>query len=601
MRLPAMLTAALAAVAPALAATDERERFIAVQASGPQGGAPAAGQPMDVRISIRDPATGAPLTGARPALWLAPIGAPEAESTRCEIWVSRLLNAPVAPAGVIDLNGFDVIQATDDGRLALVDPQLNLASANIKAIVSLAETPVAWAIEAEGRELWVALAKTRTIAKLTLDPFAVATKHQLASAPSALAALGAAFWVGTADGEVLRLERESSPALAGRVGQGRVLLDSAGQEGLFALAENGDGSFIDGLGLAGRFRVGVPVRAAAFAPLADTLYALDRSGRQLLAVARDSPERPVSLALARPASSLTSSPDGRWLALTADSGQSVTVYDTTANRERWTIEFTDPVIGAMFSDAFLYLMHRQQGGVSRVVFDPEGGPPGITTIAAGTSGAIPQQASRLPLAVRVPKAGIFLASARDRAAYRVSEEGMAPMSSLPLRAGTPAGILLRYRGAVPDVEEGDYTARAIPRHGGPYLAVVRTEQPNKVHCARLDIGGPPDPAVAGQSTAAVAPPATLQVEPIRRRDQQVRFSLSGPHSGALAIHRAVLMASDGNWRRLLNEVRRADDLYIAPVALDYDGPLQLYVEFLDQGGALRTVGAPVVRQEGAQR
>lgn len=593
--LTTLLTALVAGLllTSALAAED---RVIAVQVSGPEGSPPTAGKTADIRVSIRDPVTGSALAGSRPGLWLVPIDGSEVEKIHCKAWVSRLLNAPVAPSNALDLNGFDVIQATDDGRLALVDPQLNLASANIKAIVSLGGVPDAWAIDPDGQRLWVALGKSRTVALLTLDPFTVAAKYELASAPTAIAVLGTAFWVGTADGEVLRIDRSGPPVAVGGVGQGRVLLDAAGEHGLFAVAENGKGTFINELGLSARFAIGSEVRAATFAPLADTLYTLDRSGQKIMMVARDNPKQSTSVMLSRQAEALTASPDGRWLALTAARGQAVTIFDTSRNRERWTIEVADPVIGAVFSDSFLYLTHQKQGGVSRIVFDPEGKPPGVTTIAAGTPSDIPQRGSHLPLAARISNAGIFLASTRDRTAYMVSEGGMAPMSSLPLRAGPPVGILLRYRGLVSGSNEGDYIVRAVPKYGGPHLVVVRIDQPNLAHCARVEIAGLPDPALATPQ-AATEPPVALKVEPIQHGDQQLRFSLTGDPSLTVIVRQAVLLASDGNWRRILTDLTLTDGRFSAPVTVDYDGALWLYVEYIGTGDAPRTLGAAVPLQE----
>lgn len=577
-----------------------QEQVIRVQATTPVGQAPMAGQPVDILVSARDPATGSPLVGSVPALWLAPISEPEAEKTRCEVWVSRLLNAPVVPAGVIDLNGFDVVQATDDGRLALVDPQLNLASANIKAIVSLGSAPDAWAIDADGRQLWAALGHSRTLVRLTLEPLAIAAKHELANAPTALAALGTTFWAGTVGGDVLRIDPQGMPVAAGSIGSGRVLIDAAGEEGLFAVAENGGGVFITHQGLGAKFAINTPLRSAAFAPLADTLYALDQSGKHLIAIPRDSPTHPVSVALSRRSATLTASPDGRWLALTAETGQSLSIYDTMSNRERWTIEVADPMISAVFSDAFLYLTHRRQGGVSRVVFDPKGGPPGIVTIAAGATGDTPQQPSPLPLVARIPKAGIFIASARDRTAYMVSEESMAPMSSLPLRAGKPVGILLRYRGLIPAKPEGDYTARAVPPYGGPYLAIVRIDQPNLVHCTRIEIAGTPDPALTAVRSAATRPAVTLTVAPIRRGDTQLLFALIGQHPDHITISRAMLIAGDSTWRQFASDVTRSGDQFMASITVDNDGPWRLYVEYIGQDGEARTIGIPVPLQEEAK-
>ena len=88
----------------------------------------------------------------------------------------------------------------------------------------------------------------------------------------------------------------------------------------------------------------------------------------------------------------------------------------------------------------------------------------------------------------------------------------------------------------------------------------------------------------------------LKVEPIQHGDQQLRFSLTGGSSRAVTVRQAVLLANNDNWRRILTDLTLVDSRFSAPVTVDYDGPLWLYVEYIGQDGIPRTLGAAVPLQ-----
>lgn len=567
-------------------ATDD-ERIVRIDVSGPQGQRPIAKSPADIVVRVRDPATGFGLSGAMPALWLVPEDG-DTSPKRCERLVNRLAGAATLPPDSLDLNGFDLVQATADGNLALVDPVLNLASANIRAIAPMGGVPVAWAIDASGHVLAVAAkgsSQLRLIDARTLKTLEIV---EVGSPVSSLGNFGGKWWVGDKDGRLL-IFPDSGTLKPHSLGRGKVAVHPTGS-GMVALARSGGGAFFDAAGSARTFELGHGVEASTFVPLADSLFALTDDGTALAIVAADASEVRAAIALEVPMSLISADPAGRWLALVARDGRSVAIVDVAARRTRWTLTVDDVVIAADFSDNFLYLMHRSRGGASRVVFDPTGGPPAVVAIAAGSDQERPQEAGALPLMARIPGAGMLVASRRDRKAYMISDDNaQAAMSSMPLRAGEPVGVLLRPRGLVADPERGTYRANAVFERGGRYTAVVRTAQPELAHCATVTVAAAPGETVAMAHAASALPDRQLVVPPsIAPGPVALGFSVTGKPKARLT---GVALVGNG-WQRFPSEISSMASGYTVAVDVAAGRDFTLFVEIRD-GDASRILTAPI--------
>lgn len=526
--------------------------IVSVDIESKDGGAAKAGQPVTLAIRVRDPASGYPITGLTPAAWFVPdIG----NGATCEEWVNRLAGSPVPPPGVADLNGYDIIQLAKDGSLAIIDPRLNLATANIRSLTRLSSLPAHWAINPGGSIL--AMVPGDAPSKIRLfehSPIAVRNEVEAGAGVVSLTAGEEDVLAGTADGRLLRISPEGTVLGQIPLGSGAVVLARGDDGGLVALAQDGHGLIAGDGGKSVKFAgVAGGARSVAYSTLADGAYILSADGRSLSILHRDEPGRIFTLPLEAEASRIVSSQNGQWLALPAADGRSVAILDTRTGSVRWTIGAEDPVRDVLFSDSFLYFTHARAGGVTRVVFDSDGDAPGIAMIAAGEAAATDREKSPMPLLVRVPGNGIIAASPERRVGFMVAEDGaQAAMSSLPLLAGDTAGLLLRYRGVHEVGHEGEYRADFVPEYGGRYLAVVRIDQPNLAHCRKVAFAGAADPALARPTAAAVGPSAVprLMAAP-HVGDGEVRFAVEGVPDGTRLLN-AVFMSETGTWHRFVD-------------------------------------------------
>lgn len=545
----AVLGATGLAAAPSSGWSQDRTpgRYLSVQLAD----ADAARSSADLRplgrtritVTLRDPTTGSPLGGVGVGAWIVPD-----DGRSCADWYAQVGRAARTDDEVTALIGFDIAEAIADSRIALVDPQFDLASANIKAITQLTETLQGWAVGQAGHDIAAVTAGTQNA--YLVDPAAGrAARVALPTAAHGVTASRDGYWFGLADGRASLIGTDGKVVRTVAVGRGPVAVLGDSQSEAVALAGDGQGLVLKP-GRAQRITLNEQPGSAVLSPLADSLFALSRAGDALLRADLDgstaeSDRFPLEFVAAR----ITSAPTGRWIALADHEGQRIGIFDTRTMRVRWRIDMPDPVVEMAFSDNFLYLMHRRQGGVTRVTFDPEGGPPGLSGIAAGLPSDVPQEAGPLPRLIRIPGGGMLVASSRERQAYIVAESGaQAAVTVVPLRAGKPLGLAVRQRGLVPGASAGTYESYFTSGKEGRYLAVIRTDAPELLQCQGFAVGRLRAARLSERTKPLVAP------DPVRL---QLDFSTDGLRvqlPAGTRLQRAMLMRQDGSWRQFFDAV-----------------------------------------------
>ena len=566
------LIAALFAVAPALAqkGTPGDARYVTIALATQDartGDAPLqSGKRARIAVTLRDPATGFPISGAGMAAWIVPD-----TGETCAAWFGRLDRSGQIPSDVIPLVGFDVIHATRDNRIAVVDPLLDLASANIRAVRSIPAEPKAWAL---GPQRTLAIISGEVGAVSVFDPDGL--QGRLVTLPAPARSLGADSvdqWAGLDDGRAVRIFPDGTAGPPIAVGSGPVAFAAAAGLPTVALASDGSGRILDRLER--RFRFGEATGPAVLSPLANSLFALSIDGTALLVADLDDPDRQSRVALERPGRALAVSPSGRWIAIADADGTRIAIFDTEVMRVRWSVDQPDPVVEMAFSDAFLYFRHRKQGGVTRLVFDPTAPQPGLAAIAAGLPAERPQEAGPLPRLVRIEGGGVLVASETERRAYLVSESGaQAAMTMLPLRAGDTAGVLVRPRGMMPGKEPGNYAGWFSAPDNGAYLAIVRTQAPEVVQCQAFTVGPPT------RRPAVVA--STIDPAPQLRTTFGARELVIALGRSDATVRRVLLTSRDGRWRQFLAAAPHGSAEGTWRMPLDRvlpAGPYRLYVEY----------------------
>lgn len=546
-----------------------------------KSGIPQPEKPARIAVSLRDPASGFAMGGVGMAAWIVPD-----DGQNCEDWYARIGRVGELPGNVIPLVGFDILQVTQDNRLALVDPLLDLASANIRAVTTLPATIKAWSVAGDGQTLGIIDAASGTFS--LIDPATGASRTvPLPTRAHSLESDETAFWVGLDNGQLLPIDVFGATGPIQSVGQAPVTVIAFPSATPVALSADGHARQ-SGSAASPAITFPGPVRGGAVSPLANSLFALSEAGTELYGADLDNPSAPITIPLAFAARRIAANPSGRWIALADQTGETIAVVDTQTMRVRWTITMPDPVIEMTFSDSFLYFMHRHQGGVTRVIFDPDGSAPGLAAIAAGVASDEPQTAGPLPRLVRIPAGGVLVASNRERRAYIVSESGaQAAMAMIPLRAGLTSGIAIRQRGMLPGTTRGTYTGRFTAPAAGSYKAIVRTDAPEILQCQNFTVG---NTAQKRRLARAPASQTSSTLSAVVEGDV-IRLKL-GRSTDTVA--RAILMHSGGGWRQFLSPRGVGADIVLAlPYPMPAPGAYQLYVEITRDDGSSETLNTAI--------
>lgn len=526
-----------------------------------------------LRLAVTDTTTGTGIQGLHPRAWLR---APLRPGESCEAVTGRLARYGAGPRQAVSMDGFRLLVPTLDGTLATVDPRLDLATANLVRIDRLSTTaPRALLMDPARGVLWTARAHPAALARLDLATGTDLGVTTLTGMPGALAALPGgegAVAVGLDDvGAVSRIAVDGTAEASLAVGRGPVLL-AIGAERLVTLAA-GDGALavLDPWTLQPLARLALGTAAAALALAENQDLVLVAAGQELLVIdlgRTGGAARAVLMARVRlgvAADRLALSPEGRW-ALALDRDRSVLAIVDLARGMRLVqaLAFAEGAEELLVAVDTLYVRLREAPAVALLPLGSLEAPsPVVERILMGatpTGGA-----GRTLLVPGEGGTGFWLAHPGDRTAYLFTGGQMrAAATSVPLKAGTAAGVILQPL-APQHLGGGVYAASiAAPRAPGSYLLAVALDQPAVARCLEVAVAAEPGPAAVAQ-TDLVAPPrlmARLDGAAVAGRDTLVRLSaqdaptLTGrplpmrafaEAGGAWQLRAMALPAEDGSW------------------------------------------------------
>lgn len=540
-------------------------------------------------VNIADPLTGQPLGGLFPQIWLVPDGG---EAGMCQRWPGLLKSDGAGSPAIVDFTGFEIIQATRAGTIAVVDPDRRLGNADIRAALSLPASPSAWDFDPLRQALVAAIDGEAGMRLMRLNPLAERGTVALDGPASAVAIVGGRVFGGTRSGQVVSAELTGDNRAGERIGSASVILAKVGDDGLAAVSGTA-GRFVAGPFAGTRFDFGVPVKAVSYAPLADALVALAADGSALFKLSLDNPAGVQRLELPVVGDAMAVDLAGRWLAVSSATQDEVVVNDlsTFVRTGRFTLD--DPLVEFSFSDSFLYVMH-QHGGVTRLWLDAPGGEPGIARIAAGPSYAAPDHASTLSRLARIPGHGMLVGVSRDRSAFQVNDgDAQAAHQRYSFKAGEPVGLFVNSR-FPRETKPGQYELNFVPPYGGPHLAVIELDTPRTVECVPVAITGPSLKELRAAQAETTAPTVSGRMSTDRSGRTRITASIA-PLDTVRRIEKAMLMKHGVGWFRYLDPVPVVAGAAEFPSTIDGDGPYELFLEVLLADGTVRTIRGPVER------
>lgn len=498
--------------------------------------------------------------------WLRPISARNldcAEAARAYLATNRI------PTSAIDLNGAVVAVLGEGHSLTLVDPDLNLASANLIGAAVLGSAPSVLVADADAGRFLLALPEDGRIAAMPAFGGEVQTVAEGLDRPVVVyPAGGGRLWVQEAGhlrllgGAPLTVAATSSHAdAAGRHlaawGAGRVqVLDDAGATALDLPAPEG-------------LRDAVPIAEAEELSAVVLLTA----GRLSVHYA-DAPDQPVAIALTGTPDRLSADATGRWVLAWSAAGGAVEIVDLALGHVAQTVGASAAVSEIRFSEgaALLMMADHSMVGVIDLSSVRRGAHARIREIPlGGASAARDGEALLLPL----PGQAEVMAIHPDTFTGFFIHDSTAlgdtpPMSAIRLRGGIPLAAAALDRG-FREVATGVFeTVVQVPDETG-YELVATTGIGNLSFCFPLPGAGQAQ-AEAGVGRIALVP----------ADDRGFRLSFSAADGTPARIEGMVTFSAlMTGWRRSVVFGTDADGRSLQAYVLPDLGPISITVEAVE--------------------
>src|SRR5829696_5390250 len=147
-----------------------------------------AGQDAVFRFKIRDTASKTPLSGVRPAAWVAQRERPGAPGPdQCRAKVESFLQGSLRSRPDVDLNSYYLLTLNQEANLSVIDPLLGFGGSKLLALVLLKSPGEDWALTSTRLKLFVSMPRVNQVAVVDTTTWKVLANIDTGMRPAHLA------------------------------------------------------------------------------------------------------------------------------------------------------------------------------------------------------------------------------------------------------------------------------------------------------------------------------------------------------------------------------------------------------------------------------
>lgn len=500
MSLRNLFTVSLLVAALNMSAATLRKDGIAVDLSM----TPVKDNDVEVRFTITNAETGAPITGLNPIAWVDRwTAAPTADS--CKAKVKSFLGGSLQARPEADLNKYVILTLNRDGTVAVIDPLLGFGGSKLLALVILGGEGSDWTLTPDQQTLFVSVPALNEVVAVDTQTWKIARRVTVGRKPQRMALQPDAgyLWVATDEGVNVIDVAERRLMWSG--------LQPAGDRGLkpaphdFAFSRDSRFAFVAGDDSVSVVDVRDPKQvkrvatakspvALAYSALSNAVYAAHQDGT---VVVIDAASHEVRSRVATKAGLRTMgfSRDGRWGFLLNPVANAVNVLDSSTNEIVQSISIAGSPDKVSFTALYAYIRAAGSEEVSMIRLSTvEGGKePAISRFPGGQ--IAPEYASgpAIPAAiVPAPEEGTVLVSnPADKTIYYYSEGMAAPMGSFQNYRREPLGVLAVNRN-LRETRPGVYATTVRLAQGGRFDVPFVLDSPRMTQCFDYSVALPSD-------------------------------------------------------------------------------------------------------------
>jgi len=558
------LVGALAVHAAPAAEVRVEQAGIAVTLSTRTAGGDSGAALAELRFT--DAATGAPLSGLRPAAWMQLRRSPADLETPCEDRARSFVAGSLGSRADVDLNAYRLVSLNQDASVTFINPQVRIRNSRLEAVVTLPGPGHDWAHDAQHHRLAITLrdqgqlavvdsATHRLLGVVDLGPGSQPTRLVMDSD-------GRHAWVGL-DGAraVVQVDLQSQREVRRvAVGAGPHLLASVPGRPWLVVTHAADGQATlidtDSARVLGRVAVGAGPVALAYSEAAQRAVVLAGQSGALVLLALDAEGLRVDarIPLEPGALSMALLEDGRQVLVGNVQRHEVSLVDLARRQLRASLPVAPWPDQIVTTRGFAYVRSQTTSRVTLLSLDQARAgrlQPLEVAMGRGAAADLPQALNVAPLMVAAPEGdGIYAAVAADAQTYRYNEGLMVPSGSLTNYRRASRGLMVIDE-SLQERDTGRFEAPLRPNRSGTYDVVVRNGSPALTACLSL-----PLQAVAPDRRAAEAaelPPPRATLLGWTRQGQGLQVEVALHDAGGRAITsgdlQLLVFGPGGSWQR----------------------------------------------------
>ena len=459
-----------------------------------------AGEDVILVFRIADSVSGEAITHLHPAAWLT-LGQPgedKPDQETCEGEIGALLRRGlINKKADADLNSFFILTLNVDNSIGIIDPSINLNTANLLALIRFDGTAEEWVVDEENGKVYITIPEKGKVALADLKRRNLKGYLEVGNGPKRieLSPDGLYVWVASeGSGTVSAIDRDNQSIVhTFKVGAGPMDLALDENNRFAFLASGSEGRIyiidIQQMKEAARVETGKGELAMTWSILGSMLFAVNKESGMVMVIDPEKRSIVNRFDMEKGAASLKITPDGRYILALFPEQRSVKVIDVATNRVTGQFSTEADPDHIIFTDDYAYIRNRGTANISVVPLkDLENpGKAGVVSVPFGVTppNKVTGSSKLNPMAV-FPHGGHILGlNPADKTVSLYMEGMMVPMSSFKAYTDRPMGLLVYSQGLREGKVEGEYSATVRLEKAGKYNVPFYLESPLVAKCFEL--------------------------------------------------------------------------------------------------------------------
>jgi len=548
-----------------------------------------AGEDAVFRFKIRDTTSKTPLSGARPAAWVAQRERPGAPGPdQCRAKVESFLQGSMRSRPDVDLNTYYLLTLNEEANLSVIDPLVGFGGSKLLALVLLKSPGEDWALTNNRLKLFVSMPRVNQVAVVDTTTWKVIANIDTGVKPARLALQPDEKYLWVANDNGVTVIDTATLKTARQIPTGAGAHEIVfGADNKFAFVTNRDQGTLSIISVPklrklNDVKTGGLATSLTFSPLSNALYVGNEADGNVVVINAATHKLLTTIGTAPGLKTVKFAPGGRWgfVANLADSN--VYIFDASTNRLVHKQEVGAAPDQFAFTNNFAYVRSLGSEQVSAIRLSTLGKQLDLVKFPGGQNA--PGDASEFAAtadafaAAPEPNAMIF-ANPADQMIYYYAEGMAAPMGNFQNYSRVPRAVKVVDR-SLREETSGVYSTTARLPKAGVYNVSVLLDSPRVVHC--FEVAAKSNPAIKDDQQTAFRVEYLNREAPLTAsEDYKVRFRLTDTQKKRPVILKdlgVLVFLSPGTWQQRQIARSLGDGLYEISINVPETGVYLLFIE-----------------------